>query len=53
MAVVDLYKALGGGWEIQGGSYGVSPETREEMERRTNWDDYFVDDSDSEGESGD
>jgi len=49
LAVVDLYKALGGGWEIHGGSYDVSPETEEEMKQRTNWGDYFVDEGDSEG----
>ena len=49
LAVVDLYKALGGGWEIHGGSYDVSPETEQEMKQRTNWGDYFVDEGDSEG----
>ena len=49
LAVVDLYKALGGGWEIHGGTYDVSPETQEEMQQRTNWGDYFVAEDDSEG----
>ena len=49
LAVVDLYKALGGGWEIHGDTYDVSPETQEEMEQRTNWGDYFVAEDNSEG----
>jgi NodT family efflux transporter outer membrane factor (OMF) lipoprotein len=40
-AVVSLYKALGGGWEIHGGNRDVSPETQEQMEQRTNWGEYF------------
>jgi len=49
LAVVDLYKALGGGWEIHGDTYDVSPETQEEMEQRTNWGDYFVAEDTGEG----
>lgn len=49
LAVVDLYKALGGGWEVHGGTYDVSPETREQMEQRTNWGDYFVNETGDEG----
>lgn len=41
LAVVDLYKALGGGWESHAGAYEVSPETREQMEQRTKWGEYF------------
>jgi len=51
-AVVDLYKALGGGWEIHGGDYDVSPETQEEMEQRVNWGDYFDSEDDSEDGAG-
>ena len=51
-SVVDLYKALGGGWEIHGGRYDVSPETREQMEQRTNWGNYFDPQDDSEDEGG-
>ena len=53
MAVVDLYKSLGGGWEIHGGTYNVSPETQEEMEQRTNWGDYFVTEVEKEGGTSD
>ena len=51
-AVVDLYTAVGGGWEIHGGTYGVSPETQKEMERRTNWGDYFTAEEDREDDAG-
>jgi NodT family efflux transporter outer membrane factor (OMF) lipoprotein len=51
-AVVDLYKALGGGWEIHGGNYDVSSETQEQMEQRTNWGDYFKSEDDSEDGAG-
>ena len=53
LAVVDLYKSLGGGWEIHGGTYNVSPETQEEMEQRTNWGDYFVTEAEKEGGTSD
>ena len=53
LAVVDLYKSLGGGWEIHGGTYNVSPETQEEMEQRTNWGDYFVTEVEKEGGTSD
>jgi outer membrane protein TolC len=54
LAVVDLYKALGGGWEIHGGAYEISPATREEMQQRTNWGDYLESETnnDSNGDSG-
>ena len=52
LAVVDLYTALGGGWELHGGTYDVSPETEEEMKQRTNWGEYFGDENDSEGGTG-
>jgi NodT family efflux transporter outer membrane factor (OMF) lipoprotein len=51
-AVVDLYKALGGGWETHGGSYEVSPTTREQMEQRTNWGRYFESAADNEEQAG-
>jgi hypothetical protein len=50
--VVDLYKALGGGWEIHGGSYDVSPRTREQMQQRTNWGEYFDSGDDDEDGAG-
>jgi outer membrane protein TolC len=53
LAVVDLYKSLGGGWEIHGGTYNVSPETQEEMEQRTNWGDSFVTEVEKEGGTSD
>jgi len=53
LAVVDLYKALGGGWEIHGSTYDVSPETQEQMEQRTNWGEYFTNEADSEGGTSD
>ena len=52
-AVVDLYKAMGGGWEIHQGRYDVSPETREQMEQRSDWGRYFDSRQDeSEDETG-
>jgi NodT family efflux transporter outer membrane factor (OMF) lipoprotein len=36
-SLVGVYRALGGGWEIREGQDFVPPETREAMERRTNW----------------
>jgi len=35
--LVGVYRALGGGWEIREGRNFVPVETREEMEKRTNW----------------
>jgi NodT family efflux transporter outer membrane factor (OMF) lipoprotein len=35
--LVGVYRALGGGWEIRECRNFVPVETREEMERRTNW----------------
>ena len=52
LSVVDLYKALGGGWEIHGGTYEVSPETQEEMQQRTDWGDYFDAEEEDEGDTG-
>jgi NodT family efflux transporter outer membrane factor (OMF) lipoprotein len=35
--LVELYRALGGGWQIREGQELVSPEIRELMAKRTNW----------------
>ena len=35
--LVGVYRALGGGWEIREGQDFVPVETREHMEKRTNW----------------
>jgi NodT family efflux transporter outer membrane factor (OMF) lipoprotein len=35
--LVALYKALGGGWQTRVGKAYVSPATREEMQKRTDW----------------
>ena len=37
LAVVALYRALGGGWGIRGHDDVVSQEIKEEMASRTNW----------------
>lgn len=37
IAVVSLYRALGGGWEIRDSAGVLSPETRRQMAERTNW----------------
>ena len=39
--LISLYKALGGGWETSAEQRFISEETQEEMEKRTNWGDYF------------
>lgn len=49
-AVIDLYKALGGGWEYDDGRYEVSPATQEQMQQRTDWGKYF---ETAEGEEDD
>lgn len=36
-ALVALYRALGGGWEIRGGNDVVSQQIKTEMAARTNW----------------
>ena len=36
-SLVALYTALGGGWEHRNESSLVDPETREQMQQRTNW----------------
>jgi len=35
--VIALYKALGGGWEIKEGKAYLPQETKEQMEKRTDW----------------
>jgi NodT family efflux transporter outer membrane factor (OMF) lipoprotein len=39
--LVSLYKALGGGWEWHQGQSVVTDNTREQMQKRTNWGDFF------------
>ncbi|VEB39444.1 outer membrane efflux protein [Legionella sainthelensi] len=36
-ALVSLYRALGGGWEIRGGNDVVPQQIKAEMATRTNW----------------
>jgi NodT family efflux transporter outer membrane factor (OMF) lipoprotein len=37
LAVVSLYRALGGGWQLREGDNLLPAATRSQMERRTNW----------------
>ena len=37
--LIALYKALGGGWELQQDQPFIPEKTRSEMEARTNWGD--------------
>jgi outer membrane protein TolC len=37
LALISVYRALGGGWEIRAGGDVISPEVKAEMARRTNW----------------
>ena len=37
LGLIAVYRALGGGWEIREGKDFIPPETKEEMEERTNW----------------
>ena len=39
--VISLYKALGGGWETSAGKPFVPDAIRVEMQKRTNWGNYF------------
>ncbi len=39
LAAINTYRALGGGWEIRGGSEFVDQDTAERMKARTNWGD--------------
>lgn len=41
-ALIALYKALGGGWELRQGDPVVPDATRREMQDRTSWDGYFA-----------
>jgi NodT family efflux transporter outer membrane factor (OMF) lipoprotein len=38
-SLVDIYRALGGGWGIRAGKDFVSADHKKEMEQRTNWGD--------------
>jgi NodT family efflux transporter outer membrane factor (OMF) lipoprotein len=40
--LVALYKALGGGWELERGRPAVTDATRDEMKKRTNWGSYLT-----------
>lgn len=37
LALVSVYRALGGGWQLRAGQQLLPQETRDEMERRTSW----------------
>jgi NodT family efflux transporter outer membrane factor (OMF) lipoprotein len=37
LALINVYRALGGGWEIREGRDVISDEVKAEMARRTNW----------------
>jgi NodT family efflux transporter outer membrane factor (OMF) lipoprotein len=37
LALVSVYRALGGGWELREGKQILPEDTRREMKRRTNW----------------
>ena len=37
LALISVYRALGGGWQIREGGDVISPEVKAEMARRTNW----------------
>jgi NodT family efflux transporter outer membrane factor (OMF) lipoprotein len=39
--LIALYKALGGGWEMQQNEPYINDSIRNEMQRRTNWGEYF------------
>lgn len=38
-SLISLYRALGGGWQINGSSPFIDDATRDEMQQRTDWDD--------------
>ena len=38
-SIADIYRALGGGWEVRAGKDFVPPDTRDEMRDRTDWGD--------------
>ncbi len=37
ISLVNMYKALGGGWQSRSGQEFVKPETQQEMAERTDW----------------
>jgi NodT family efflux transporter outer membrane factor (OMF) lipoprotein len=37
LALISVYRALGGGWQMREGGDVISPEVKTEMARRTNW----------------
>lgn len=37
LALVSVFRALGGGWQLREGQQLLPEPTREQMERRTNW----------------
>jgi NodT family efflux transporter outer membrane factor (OMF) lipoprotein len=39
--LIALYKALGGGWEMEQNEPYINDSIRNEMQRRTNWGEYF------------
>jgi len=39
--LIALYKALGGGWEMQQNQPYINDAIREQMQKRTNWGEYF------------
>jgi len=46
LSLVDLYKALGGGWQTRDGAPYIHPETLEQMNERTDWGDLIQTGSD-------
>jgi len=50
LSVVQLYKALGGGWEMSRGKPFVPEATKKEMEERTSWGDLLSEPSGAEQE---
>lgn len=39
LSLIDLYRALGGGWETQAGQPLIDEENRQQMEQRIDWGD--------------
>ena len=37
LALVSVYRALGGGWQLREGQQLLPQPTREQMQKRTNW----------------
>jgi len=35
--LISVYRAFGGGWELREGDHFIPADTRETMEKRTNW----------------